>query len=205
MPRSLKILCAACLALVTVCAWPASSPYAMKITVSKPKGSAGEKLATGQPVSTAFTPCQDSTATDALSFQLSYSGGKTVDDIQDVYVFFFDPSADGVTAPRFYMVSRPALAAGAAIFTPRFTVNDIDPVADAYLPAESDLGGTVTESLVGSYLVVDGIPLGTWQLVGIVADRKSVDFGDASTWSAWDVATVVLGQPWAGANHQTCK
>jgi hypothetical protein len=205
MLKLLQYLGAVALALIALPAWSATTGYSMKIDVTKPKGSAGEKLVATLPSATAYTPCNDSAAMDALTFKLTYSAGSSSGDFRDVYVLFFDPAANQVTSAPYYMIAVRPLADGGAIMVPRYFLDEIEPREDMYLPAEDNLGNTVTENLIGSSLRVDGVPLGTWQLVGIIANRNTVDFGDASTWEAWDVATVVLGQPWASETKLYCK
>ncbi|MBW7657733.1 hypothetical protein K1I42_10600, partial [Hydrogenophilus thermoluteolus] len=76
-----------------------------------------------------------------------------------------------------------------------------------YLPKEINPSGKVSETLVGSFLPLDGVPQGLWQIVGIVADRNKIDFTDTSTWDAWDVGTIVIGRPWLTGtrNQDVCQ
>jgi hypothetical protein len=205
MLKLTRCLGAIVLALLLLPAWSATTGYSMKIVVSKPKGSAGEKLAATLPSATAYTPCNATETLDALTFKLTYAAGSSAEDFRDVYLLFLDPAANLITSAPFYMIAVRPLADGGAILVPRFALDEIDPDDDMYLAAEDNLGNTVTENLISSALLVDGVPLGTWQLVGIIADRNTVDFGDASTWDAWDVATVVLGQPWTSDAKLTCQ
>jgi hypothetical protein len=175
-----------------------SSGYSMSIELSKPKGSAGEKLESYQPESTEYTPCDNDEVLDALTFELTYNAGTDDTDMRDVYIMFFNPNADGENQPRYYLVSRRELMQGGMVINPRWTVDNIDPSWDIYLRSEENLGGSTSENLIGSSVIVDGITMGTWQVIGIVADRSTVDFEDRFTWDAWDLVTVVLGMPWSG-------
>jgi hypothetical protein len=201
-----RLLLASCSLLLALDAFGAStSSYSMTIGISHPKGSASEKLLSTQPTGTDYSPCDNDAKLDAVSFELSYKAGSDESDLRDVYVFFFTPNADGETSARYFAVSKRGLFQGGVAIIPRHTVEDIDPVLDIYQDAESNLGGSVTENLISSSILLDGIPVGTWHLVGIVADSASVDFKDPETWEAWDVVTLILGMPWAGTGTGLCE
>lgn len=193
--------------MVVASAFPLSvgavATYVMKVTPSMPKGSAGEKLLTTQPANTKLSPC-NSALVDAVTFSLAYNAGSASDKL-DVYVFFFNPNGDGIFSPRFYIVSKSALTTGGFALVPRSALTDLDAMSDIYLPKEANPGVAITETLFGSFVSIDGVPAGTWQLVGIVADRTTVNFDDPSTWAAWDVATVILRKPWIGSNNSVCE
>jgi hypothetical protein len=180
-----------------------TTSYSMKITVSMPKGSAGEKLDGNQPSGTKFSPCDDAKAIDAVTFSLSYNAGSTASDLEDVYLFFYSLGADGVTVPRYILFKKGNMLNSGPVF--RLKLQDIDPADDIYLPREINLGGAVSETLLGGSITVDSVDEGTYQLIGIVADRSEVDFDDPSTWDAWDAATVILGKPWAGPSKSVCE
>ena len=190
-------------ALVPVSGWGAAT-YAMKVTPSMPKGSAGEKLATSQPTNTKLSPCSSSTQVDAVTFTLAYNAGSGPD-LLDVYMLFFNPGADGIFDPHYYIVSKTALSTGGLALVPRYTLSEVNPATDMYLAKEANPGSSVTETLLSSFITVDGVPAGTWQLVGIMGDRATINFDNPSTWAAWDVATVMLRKPWPGSSNSYCQ
>lgn len=190
-------------AMVPASGWAAAT-YAMKVTPSMPKGSAGEKLLSTQPTNTKLSPCSSSAQVDAVTFSLAYNAGSGTD-LLDVYMFFFNPNADGVYNPQYYVVSKASISGGGLALVPRYTLTELTPATDMYMAKESNTGGAITESLLSSFITIDGVPAGTWQLVGIVADRATIDFDNPSTWSAWDVATVILRKPWPGAANSVCQ
>lgn len=182
----------------------AAATYAMKVTPSMPKGSAGEKLLATQPVNTKLTPCSSTTQVDAVTFSLAYNAGSGTD-LHDVYMFFYNPGADGIYEPKYYVVSRASISGGGMALVARYVLNEINALTDIYLPKESNPGIAVTEPLFSSFISVDGVPSGTWQLVGIIGDRSTINFDNPSTWNAWDVATVMLRKPWPGNTTNYCE
>lgn len=179
-----------------------AATYSYKITtaVTMPKGSAGEKLATSQPTNTKLTPCTAGKL-DAITFTVTYDAGKLVADLKDVYVMLRTPTGSFITIKRSALGTGPVLAAraDAAALTAAAAT-------DIYVTVAENLGsGSVTETLLGGYVTVDSVPTGTWQLIGIVADSTAVNFDDPTTWSAWDVATFVLSQPWTGTATPNCS
>jgi hypothetical protein len=181
---------------------PAPHKYSMKIVPTFPKGSAAEKLATTQPSNTKFTPCVEDKL-DAVTFTLTYDAGNPAkpETMRDVYVLIFTPNAGTALDVKQYQVGvRQPLDSGWLAFQPIDSINDLTAAKDTmiYLPKAYNPSGKVTENLVMANLSLDGVPKGTWQIVGIIADSSSpqLDFGDSGTWDAWDVATVVVGQPW---------
>lgn len=182
----------------------AATTYAMKVTASLPTGSAGGKLLSTQPVSTKLSPCNNSALVDAISFLLEYNAGSGTD-LLDVYVFFFNPNADGVNTSKYYFASKASIASGGLALVARNKLSDLNPATDIYHAKENNTGASIKESLLSAYITVDGVPSGTWQLVGIVGDRSTIDFDNPSTWSAWDVATVVLRKPWPGSSNTVCQ
>lgn len=180
----------------------ATYKYSMKIVPTFPKGSAGEKLATTQPSNTKFTPC-DPSKIDAVTFTMTYDAGDPtkVGTMHDVYVLIFTPNSGGSVDVKQYQVGvRQPLNEGWLAFQSIDSINDLttNKTTMIYLPRALNPSGKVTENLVMANLGLDGVPKGTWQIVGIIADSTSptLDFGDPTTWDAWDVATVVVGQPW---------
>lgn len=202
MKKWMKMCLAVWIAVAPLAAWSAAT-YTMKVTPSMPKGSAGEKLLATQPTNTKLSPCS-AALVDAVSFALAYNAG-SAPDIRDVYMFFFNPNGDGVTTPKYYVVSRSSISNGGLALVARFNLADLKPATDLYLAAEANPGAAVTESLLSSFISIDGITVGTWQLIGIVADRASVNFDLPDTWLAWDVATIVVSKPWKGTASTTCK
>lgn len=218
--KSLSILLASGLALASFEGHSASG-YSMKITASKPKGSAADAVAKDKtlPSTSPFTPCTLD-AVDALSFKLIYNAGTSLTDAtlpsRDVYLFFYNPNALGAAAevpgvpcldanglpvpcdPRVWAVTKTASNFNQIALTPRADVTDIVAATDIYLTDWENLGGTITDTLLRSYVAFDDMHTGLWELVGIVADSATVDFKVPSTWSAWDVETFVIGAPWTG-------
>lgn len=184
-----------------------TTSYSMSIAVSMPKGSAAEKLATTQPAATKYTPCSPGKI-DAATFTVTYNAG--VQD-KDVYLFFVSPwmlGADASSA-QFYFLRRRNInsSGGGTAFEVRNNINDVlaRNTADIiYLPKLQNVGGSLVDTVMGSYVTVDGVPQGTWQLVGIVADAAKMSLADPTTWSAWDVATIVVGKPFGMSIYDTC-
>ncbi len=198
MKRLAMILAvAACLSVIPGISWAA---YSMKITVSMPKGSAGEKPASTQPSSTKFSPC-NSAVIDAVTFTMVYNAGTiAAADMKDVYIILYTPNGTNTTLPTYQV----ATTGTGVTFTQRWALSEIVPSTDIYLTKEKNLGGTITETLVAASLSLDGVPVGTWQLIGIVGDRTTINFDDPATWNAWDVGTVVLRKPWVGDTNSSC-
>ncbi len=184
--------------------WAAAATYSMKVTVSMPKGSAGATLATTQPTNTKFTPCNNVGLIDAVTFALSYNAGTIPADMKDVYIILYTPNGTNSTLPTFQVGTRYSSTSAGVVFVTRWDLSEIVPATDIYLPKEKNLGGAITENLVASSLALDGVPVGTWQVVGIIADRATVNFDDPSTWAAWDAGTVILRKPWVGNANTTC-
>ncbi|MBK1717888.1 hypothetical protein [Thiocystis violacea] len=227
MSKYFSILLAACLTLIPFASYSAAYSYSMKITASKPKGSAADAVGKQKnlPTSTSYTPCTTDKL-DALSFKMVYNAGKAYLDAtaptQDVYLFFYNPNALGASAdnaanpdnpfsppckdandlpvpcdPKIWALVRTAYGFNQITMIPLADVSDIDPVKHIYLSAFENLGGTVTDILLRSYVSFDDLHSGIWGLVGIVADSAATpDFADQSTWTAWDVETFVVGAPW---------
>ncbi|MDD2762051.1 MAG: hypothetical protein PHH11_17385 [Methylomonas sp.] len=188
----------------------------IKLAITFPKNSAGEKLSGGLPSSTKISPCSDIAKMDAATFTLTYDATNPLSTKTapltplDVYLFFYNPdTVDGTN--KFYSVNQDLL---------RRVVNvdaylDADAVKSAKLagtlaPYLSGLdnynNGSMTEILFGTAIRLDalasqststGLSTGTWQLIGILSDAN-FDFTNPSTWLAWDVATMMFGMPWHG-------
>lgn len=177
--------------------------YSMKIVPSMPIGSAGATSVTTQPANTPYSPCSSSSAVDAVTFTLNYNAGSG-STLLDVYMLLFNPNGDGITVPKFFVVSKSTLISGGVALSARANVSNLSP-SDMYLARTSNPGGAITETLLGSFIPVDGVPTGTWQVIGIIADHNTINFDDPSTWAAWDVATVVLRKPWTGNSNAVCQ
>lgn len=183
--------------------------YAMKVTISIPKGAAAEKLSKNYPSNTKFTQC-DPTKVDAVTIKLDYDAGDPKDflTMRDVYLLLFTPNEE--VGDRFQVGYRSTSSGGVqSFFRSVATVDELNRNAREwiYLPKELNPSGAVSENLVGSFLPLDGVPQGLWQVVGIIADRTKVDFTDPTTWEAWDVGTIVIGRPWLTGNwsQDVCK
>lgn len=182
--------------------------YKIKIDLSMPKTAAGGTLAATEPVSTKYSPCSDPSMPDALQITITYDAlGKTKVTDRDVFLIFYNPEND----PRYLLVSKPTIAVNNRVFSGYADIQALDsPEArvTAYLSREFNASGTGTEVLLGSTLGIDGVLAGTWQIIGLIADRKSAKFSldDNATWDAWDVVTVMFGRPWIGKTPgRTCQ
>lgn len=189
-----------------------SYKYSMKIVPTFPKGSAAEKLTATQPSNTKFTPC-DPSKVDAVTFTMTYDAGNPTKagTMHDVYVLIFTPNGGSNNVTQYQVGVRQPLNAGWLAFEPIDSIDELttNKATMMYLPRSLNPSGKVTENLVMANLGLDGVPKGTWQIVGIIADSTSstLDFGDSNTWDAWDVATVVVGQPWLTGDQtkDTCN
>ncbi len=181
-----------------------TTSYSMKVAVTMPKGSAGEMLGTTFPSNTKMTPCSDTSKVDSVTVTLTYNAGKPAD--KDIYVFFFNPNADGISSPKFYMIKK---RTASIEITPRNNAGDIDKLNDIYLTRDKNTGDAITETILGGSVILDfsgsGIPSGTWQGMGIVADSAKIDFDDPATWTAWDVGTLIVRKPWPGSKNTVCE
>jgi hypothetical protein len=182
--------------------------YKIKIDLSMPKSSAGGTPAATEPVSTKISPCSDPLKPDVLQVSITYDAlGKTKSTDRDVYLIFYNPE----NYPRYLLVSKPTIAVNNRIFSSYadiYTLDSPEARETAYLPREFNTSGSGTEVLLGSTIGIDGVLAGTWQIIGVIADRKSAKFSfdDNTTWDAWDVATVMFGRPWVGKNPgRTCQ
>ncbi len=184
----------------------AAYSYKMTVAIAMPKGSAGASLATTQPTSTKFTPCTAGKP-DAVTFTVSYDAGKVAGtDLKDVYVILRSPSSVFYPDGILYTLTKNTLGGGIT-FTGRANAAALTAAkaTDIYLKVADNPGvGSITDTLLASFISVDGVVTGTWQLIGIIADSATVNFDDPNTWAAWDIATVVFSQPWTGATVRQC-
>ncbi len=201
----------------------------IKVLVSFPKGSAGEKIDKILPSSTKMTPCTKTDKTDAATFTVVYDAtnpaSTTVAPLSpfDLHLFFYNPDAVNGTN-KFYSISNGLIGAtttGVSVTA----YADADAVQAAmaaatltpYLAGNNNFNtASSTEVVFGSSIRLDvagggvgtGLNTGTWELIGILADPATVDFTDPSTWQAWDVAVVMFGMPWngtVGTLLETCQ
>jgi len=196
------LLASSLLALSLIADVQAAGSTSIKVAVSFPTGSAGASVSKLLPASTKISPCTDALKFDAATFTVTYNAADPASTTAaplpplNTYVFFYNPDGG---ANKFYSVSKGILGgnvtvtayASAALLT-------AGAVANPYLSGANNFGVSGTESLFGSYILIDGAITGTWQLIGILADPAVVDFENPATWTAWDVATVMFGMPWKG-------
>ena len=199
-------LYAVCLALAILFAPgivnAAAYGYKVSVVTSFPTGAAGKTLASTQPVGTKLSPCSTAKL-DLITFTLTYDAGNSVATLRDFYLIFYNPD---LGANPFYTITRNAFGTG-PVLTPRATPAAITAAAatDIYVKTADNPGaGSLTETILGGFINLDGATTGTWQVVAIIADKATVNFDDPTTWVAWDVATVVFGKPWKGAAGTTC-
>nr|WP_295775426.1 hypothetical protein [Rhodoferax sp.] len=180
-------------------AWAADYAYKVTMTTLAPKGSAGEKLAATQPSSTKTTPCSD-TLPDQVTVTLTYDAGKTALEKRDLFIILNSPTGTLLPVKKFTLGASPTILGPFTASTLTGSAAD-----NIYLRAADNLGqGAQTETLFGGYINLRSIPTGTWQVVAILANSSTVNFEDPTTWSAWDVTTLVVGKPWAGITKTIC-
>ncbi|MEO7107202.1 MAG: hypothetical protein ABIZ09_12590 [Rhodoferax sp.] len=179
--------------------WAADYAYKVNMTLTAPKGSAAEKLATNKPSTTKMTPCID-TLPDQVNITITYDAGKTALERRDLYVILNSPTGTLFPIKKYTLGSSPVIRGP---FTPSTLTGSLDD--NIYLRSADNLGqGSQTETLFGGYISLESVATGTWQVVSILANSSTVDFEDPATWSAWDVATLIVGKPWAGVSKGSC-
>lgn len=188
------------------CASAGWAAYTMKVAITAPKGSSGDKPAAKYPTATRTLPC-DGPGFDAITMTATYDASNAAKQVdRDVYLMLFNPEAIG--APRFMVLKKQNIGSPLVVHW-RNDFSEINPREDVYLPRGENLSttGAVTEVLVSSVVSAQGATSGIWQLIGIVADSSSatLNFDDPATWDAWDVATVVLRKPWRGQIATICQ
>ena len=180
-------------------AWAADYAYKVTMTLVAPKGSAGEKVGTTRPSSTKMSPCID-TLQDQVNITITYDAGKTALERRDLYVILHSPTGALLPIKKFTLGASPVIRGP---FTPSTLAGSVED--NIYLRSADNLGqGAQTETLFGGYISLESEETGTWQVVSILANSSTVDFEDPTTWSAWDVATLVVGRPWAGITKNSC-
>ncbi len=186
-------------ALVAVPAQAADYVYKVTTTLTAPKGSAGEKLATNQPTGTKTSPCSDAKQ-DQVTIAVTYDAGKTTTEKRDLFLILHSPTGGLFPIKKYTLGASPTISGP---FTTTTLVGSV--AANIYLPAADNLGqGAQTDTLFGGYINLESIATGTWQLVAIIANATTVDFDDPTTWAAWDVMTLLIGKPWTGSSKTTC-
>lgn len=180
--------------------------YSAALTVTMPTGSAGAVPAKTQPSATKFSPCA-STGADQITVSLKYDAGKTSTDKRDLYVLFHRPEAAGTTTePKFFTITKGNPITPTIInLRINTTALNTSKATDPYIAAADNLGGAITESILGGNVRLEGLMTGTWQVVAIIADKTTVDFDDPATWLAWDVANFVTMKPWLGGANMACN
>jgi len=179
--------------------WAAHGAYAMKVTITAPKGSTGEKPAAKYPVATKTIPC-DGPGFDAITMTATYdatNASKVVD--RDVYLMLYSPEGIGGDSAKYLVMSKQNIGSSFLLLK-RPGLADLSS-SEVFIPRSENLStaGAFTETLLGSAISVQGAEAGVWQLVGIVADKARISFDNPATWDAWDVATVILRKPWKGS------
>ncbi len=179
--------------------WAADYAYKVTMTLLAPKGSAAEKVPSNKPSATKMTPCID-TLPDQVNLNITYDAGKTALERRDLYVILHSPTGTLHPIKKFTLGSSPVIRGP---FTPSTLIGSVED--NIYLRSVDNLGqGSQTETLFGGYISLESVETGTWQVVSILANSTNVDFEDPTTWSAWDVATLVVGRPWAATTKNTC-
>lgn len=186
-----------------------TTTYSMKVAISMPTGSTGAGLASTQPTNTKLTSCANTTLTDSVNVTLTYNAGAT-NALKEVYVIFYNPQSgyNGTISGalnNFYMAKKGNLTSMVTL-VPSNYLNQLNAGSNAniYLKESLNPGGSISEVLLGGQIPLDGIQVGTWQIVGIVASNATIDFDKPSTWAAWDVGTFIVKRPWYGAANVTC-
>ncbi len=206
MRRSASCLLALCLLTLSPALNAAGYKYVTSIATTMPSGSAGASLTDGQPKSVKFSPCSSTTGLDQITLALKYDAGKLATDKRDLYLFFYRPEAGGnIFDPRFYPVVK-RFPGASYLINARATVREMNAAktTDIYVPAANNLGGAITETILGGNIVLEGLQAGLWMAISIIADSATVDFDDPSTWLAWDAAPFILRKPWQGDTNDIC-
>ena len=206
MCRFASCLFTLCLLVLSPVLHAAGYKYVTTIAATMPAGSAGASLTDSQPKNIKFSPCSSSTGLDQITLSLKYDAGKLAADKRDLYLFFYRPDASGnVFDARFFPVVK-RFPGGNYLIQARPTVRDMNAArtTDIYVPAANNLGGSITETILGGNIVLEGLQAGLWMAISIIADSSTVDFDDPTTWLAWDVVPFVLRKPWQGDANDTC-
>lgn len=206
MLRYASSLFALCLLALSPTLNAAGYKYVTTIATTMPAGSAGASLTDGQPKGVKFSPCSSAAGLDQITLALKYDAGKLTADKRDLYLLFYRPEASGnIFDPHFYPVVK-RFPGATYLLNARTTVSEMNAAkaTDIYVPAANNLGGAITETILGGNIVLEGLQAGLWMAISIIADSTTVDFDDPSTWLAWDVAPFILRKPWQGDANDTC-
>lgn len=185
----------------------AAYKYATSLTIAAPSGSAGATLADGLPKSIKISPCSSTTALDQFTFSLKYDAGKLAAEKRDVYLIFYRADAAGSSfEPKFFPIVKrfPGPAHQVAARGDIRDLND-NKLADIYVTAANNLGGAITETVLGGNIILEGLPAGLWMAMSIIADSATIDFDDPATWLAWDAVPFLLRKPWEGSTNNVCQ
>lgn len=186
----------------------AATAYSMKVVVTMPKGSQGEKPGTTMPSNTKISPCNTTTSggiVNSVSITITYNAGSPA--IMDIFLILFNPN----NSDKFIAFGKQTFPSSLLVTTPYSDVADLTAAAIAntpeciYLSRSNNIGGSITETVLN--LVLTGVAdvAGTWQVIGIVADYAEVNFDDPTTWKAWDVGTFMIKKPWLGTANNNCQ
>lgn len=172
--------------------------YSIGLTTTAPKGSSSELASKEKtlPIGIKFSPCTASKL-DQFAFTIKYDAGKTVDDMQSVYLVFNKPDSHNY---GFYPLVRQPLTTTGAFFKVYNNSSDMIPT-DTYTAAANNLGGAQTEIILGGSMSMETLGAGLWMITAIIAPEKTVNFDDPSTWSAWDTVPFMLRKPWLGSSR----
>lgn len=188
-----------------------TTAYSMKVVVTMPKGSEGEKPGTTMPSNTKISPCISGATgkVNSVSFAVTYNAGTVPD--KDVFILLFNPNL----AEKFLAFGKQTFPISTLIVSPYGDVSALTAAVNLaandgtseciYLPRSSNSGGSITETVMNVVLTGAIDVAGTWQVIGIVADGKTVDFDKPDTWAAWDVGTFMVRKPWFGTTNNDCQ
>lgn len=187
-----------------------TTAYSMKVVVTMPKGSQGEKPGTTMPSNTKISPCNTTTSggiVNSVSITVTYNAGILGAADKDIFIILFNPN----NSDKFIAFGKQTFPSSLLVTTPYSDVADLTAAAKLntpeciYLSRSSNSGGSITETVLNVVLTgADGVA-GTWQVIGIVADYAEVNFDDPTTWKAWDVGTFMIKKPWLGTANNDCQ
>lgn len=185
----------------------AAYKYAISLALSMPAGSAGATLTADMPKGIKISPCSSAAALDQITIALKYDAGKVAADKRDVYMVFYRTDAVGNSFdPKFFPIVKRFPGPNFQVVA-RADVQDMNDnkAADIYVTAANNLGGAITETILGGNIVLEALPSGLWMALSIIADSATIDFDDPSTWLAWDAVPFLLRKPWQGTANSTCQ
>ncbi len=189
----------------------AATAYSMKVVVTMPKGSQGEKPGTTMPSNTKISPCatSGSAIVNSVSITITYNATGTLKVAdKDIFIILFNPNNIDNKFIAFGRQTFPSLLLVTTSYTDvtALTGDAFNNVPECiYLSRSNNSGGSITETILNVVLTGALGVAGTWQVIGIVADYATVDFDDPTTWSAWDVGTFMVRKPWLGDRNFNCQ